>query len=76
MYEFESRGIGHVNHYDKINGKINGFAVGKHQMDLQFAMWKEDLRTGWPALLTKHELLTDPVLEPIREFLKEQLQGI
>jgi hypothetical protein len=76
MYDFESRGVGNVNHYDKINGKINGYAVGKHMLDLQMAMWKEDIRSSYPPILTKYELLTDPDLELVRWFLEEKLESI
>lgn len=70
MYHYESSGVGRVNHYDTVDGKVNGYALGKHLLDLQLAMWLEDLNR--PFMLTKRELLTDPELLPIRPFLIEQ----
>ncbi len=70
MYKYESTGYGIVNHYDTVDGKVNGYALGKHLQDLQLAMWIEDLRR--PFMLTKYELLTDSELVPIREFLIDQ----
>ena len=70
MYHYESSGIGHVNHYDKVNGLINGYAVGKHLMDIQLAMWWEDLSR--PFMLTKYELFNDHELDEILWFLEEQ----
>lgn len=71
MYDYESTGKGFVNHYDTIDGKVNGYALGKHLQDIQLAMWFEDLKR--PFMLTKYELLTDPELEPIRKLLIDQL---
>jgi hypothetical protein len=51
------------------NGKLNGYAVGKHLMDIQLAMWNEDLTQF--GQLTRRELMLDKALEPIREFLLE-----
>lgn len=56
-------------YYDRTDGKFNGYAVGKHLMDIQIAMWYEDLSQF--GQLTKFELMTDPQLEPIKEFLVE-----
>lgn len=74
MYDYESRGVGNVNHYDVIDGYVNGFALGKHLQDLQLAMWYEDLCR--PFMLSKYELLTDPELEPIKQLLIEQFGDI
>lgn len=56
-------------YYDLRNGKINGYALGKHLMDIQLAMWDEDLRHF--GQLTKYELMNDDNLKPIHEFLIE-----
>lgn len=62
MFKFESNGVGVV-------AKDNGYAIGKHLMDLQIAMWHEDLYIN-KFMLTKYELLTDPELQSIRWFLE------
>lgn len=74
MYQYESTGIGRVNHYDLVDGKVNGYALGKHLQDLQLAMWIEDL--GRPFMLTKYELLNDPDLKPIKQFLVDKFGDI
>lgn len=74
MYDYESTGKGNVNHYDTIDGKVNGYSLGKHLQDIQLAMWFEDLRR--PFMLTKYELLTDPNLLPIRQLLIDQLGAL
>lgn len=74
MYDYESTGNGFVNHYDTVDGKVNGYALGKHLLDLQLAMWIEDMAR--PFMLTKYELLTDPELIPIRQFLIDQFGEI
>lgn len=70
MYDYESTGNGFVNHYDAVDGMVNGYALGKHLLDLQLAMWIEDMAR--PFMLTKYEFLTDPELIPIRQFLIDQ----
>ncbi len=70
MYDYETYGKGYVSYAEKVDGKYNGYAVGKHLMDVQLAMWREDLNNVF--MLTKHELFTDPDLEEIRWFLKQQ----
>jgi hypothetical protein len=54
QYLYESRGIG-----DRQGlfgtGRINGYKVGKHNMDLTVKMWKEDM-SGYPPLLCRYEL--------------------
>ena len=52
MFLFESRGIGNLS-LDLMSAQPNGYAVGKHWMDVSVAMWNEDLRMG---LLTKSEI--------------------
>lgn len=57
MYAFESRGIGNVSVATKReNGLYNGFAAGKHWMDVTIKMWKEDIPKG---LLFATELYQD-----------------
>jgi len=63
MFDFESNGIGLV-------AKDNGYAIGKHLMDIQLAMWMEDLYVN-KFMLTKYELITDPTLKDIRWFLED-----
>ena len=47
MYDYESTGKPIFQYYDKrYNGKCNGYAVGKHWMDVNIAMWKEDMLSG------------------------------
>lgn len=53
MYEFESRGK------KLINWRTNGYAVGKHIMDITIAMWEEDIRLGY---ITKYDFYSDPSL--------------
>lgn len=72
MYNYETYGEGRVTYHEKVDGLYNGFAVGKHLMDIQIATWNEDLRR--PFMLTKYELLNDPELKEIKWFL-EQLYG-
>ncbi len=49
MFLYESRGI-------RINNPRNGYLAGKQWMDVNIAMWKEDIHT---SLLTKEELYLD-----------------
>lgn len=58
MFEWESFGRGNLKFglFNNNGGKYNGFAVGKHWMDVTIAMWREDLRTG---MLFKKELQAD-----------------
>ena len=58
MFSYESTGCP-VLRYNERNGKglYNGFAVGKHWMDVLLADWKDDIRNG---LLSKYEILSDP----------------
>lgn len=55
MFEYETFGKGdlRLNIFANKNGKFNGYAVGKHWMDVTIAMWKEDIKEG---LLFKFEL--------------------
>ena len=56
MFLFESTGKPKLNLTDKLNGKFNGFLVGKHWMDVTIKMWKEDIDSG---LLSKKDLEID-----------------
>lgn len=59
MFDFESQGIGdlRLNLFNKMDdGKFNGFAIGKHWMDVTISMWKEEMRA---RLLFIDELLED-----------------
>lgn len=56
MFLFESTGKPKLNLTDKLNGKFNGFLVGKHWMDATIKMWKEDIDSG---LLSKKDLEID-----------------
>lgn len=56
MFLFESTGNPKLNLTDKIDGKFNGFLVGKHWMDATIKMWKADLEDG---IITIDELKND-----------------
>jgi hypothetical protein len=74
MYKAESLGGSHkFPYYENIDGKFNGYALGKHFMDLQLKMWKEDIQSG---ILFKYELLDDSNLVPINEFIQNFLESI
>lgn len=54
QYSFESMGRPKFNFSDRRpNGNFNGYAVGKHWMDVTISMWREDLDNG---LLRRDEL--------------------
>lgn len=50
MFDYESRGVGNCNvddqqlEYIKTGKKINGFAVGKKNLNITVSMWKETLK--------------------------------
>lgn len=81
-FKAETYGREHKRSYSKKmgNGRLNGFLVGKHWMDVTLAQWKEDIPQG---MLFKYELYRegqfpswwlDKVLEPIipgRSFIYE-----
>ena len=46
MFDYESTGKGNLSIGVFSDKKPNGYAVGKHWMDVTVAMWKEDLKTG------------------------------
>lgn len=67
MFGYESGGKPDVHFNAKYNGRYNGYAVGKHWMDVTLAMWREDVAKG---LLTKHELYND---DDVPEVIKEMV---
>ena len=73
MFCYESFGKPVVK-YDipQSNGQYNGYAVGKHWMDVTIAMWIEDLNNG-SRVISKHELLNDP---EIPDFIKTIIRKI
>lgn len=55
MFNQETHGRPKFEYYEpRYDGKCNGYAVGKHWMDVTLAMWREDLTAG---ILLKTELL-------------------
>lgn len=54
MYLFESRGVGNLR-LGLFNSQ-NGYANGKHWLNVTVAMWLEDIAAG---LLFKHELYVE-----------------
>ena len=56
MFDYESKGIGDLSMSIFSREKLNGYAVGKHWMDVTVSMWKDSLKTG--HLIIK-ELLND-----------------
>lgn len=56
MFNYESTGNPKLSLTDKVDGKFNGFVIGKHWMDAFIKMWKEDLTAG---LLFRLELEQD-----------------
>ena len=71
MYRYESYGEGDCSSGIFANGRINGYAHGKHMLNLQFDAWREGIALG---LTTKQELLTDPTLD--QAWLAEVLPTI
>lgn len=69
MYSFETFGKPRIK-YSQLqnNGMFNGYAIGKHWMDVTLAMWKEDVANGH---LIKNEILSD---QEIPEFAKTIVQ--
>lgn len=53
MFLWETHGKGRLKISLFNKNVINGFAIGKHWMDVTIAMWNEDIKSG---LLRKHEL--------------------
>ena len=55
MFDYESEGHGDLS-LSIFSNTRNGYAIGKHWMDVTISMWKEDLVFG---TLTKQELIQD-----------------
>lgn len=64
MYSYETFGAPVRKYNIMYNGQYNGYAIGKHWMDVTLAMWREDIIAG---NLTKFELFND---NEIPEFVK------
>jgi hypothetical protein len=72
MYQAESLGGSYkFSYHEKFNGNFNGYALGKHFMDLQLKMWKEDIIDG---ILLKRELIFDD--SDIQEFVDKFVETI
>lgn len=57
MYIFESKGVGDISvGKRRMNDLYNGFAVGKHWLDVTVTMWREDVQAG---ILWANELFDD-----------------
>lgn len=71
MYRYETFGEGE-NPMTLFGGPVmNGYAYGKRWLNWHLTEWETAIGKGF---LTKHELLTDPHLAPIRDWLIEQLR--
>lgn len=70
QYRAETFGGVRVGLGKQSNGLYNGFAIGKHWMDVTVAMWKEDIHSG---LLTKSELYRDPLFRDCHWWLDKVL---
>lgn len=53
--------------------KWNGYIVGKHWMDVNVKMWREDIQKG---LLKKYELYSDPEMKNFHWWLDKVLKGV
>ena len=56
MFLFETYGKGNLKRNLFSSNSLNGYAVGKHWMDVTIKMWLKDLQEG---LLDLHELYTE-----------------
>lgn len=70
FYNYETHGTPVVKYNVPYSGKYNGYAIGKHWMDVNLAMYREDLKSG---NLTKHELYSDDDIPPL---IKEIISNI
>ncbi len=65
MYSFETFGSPRIKYSEPDStGMYNGYAIGKHWMDVTLAMWREDIHNGY---LTKFEIIND---DEIPNFVK------
>ena len=46
MFRFETTGVGNLKIGLFNTEKLNGYAIGKHWMDVTLALWLQDLREG------------------------------
>ena len=74
MFNYESVGEPLIDYSVKgDNNLYNGFAVGKHQMDVTLAAWVEDIKKGY---LLKAEILDDDEIPELAKIkVKDVLQG-
>lgn len=74
MYNYESQGKPLIKYNElQENGMYNGYAVGKHWMDVTLTMWKEDISDG---ILLKVELLEDSEIPTkVKEIVEKIEQG-
>lgn len=66
---------GYVYPYTKRNedGKYNGYLVGKHWMDVNLSMWREDMKDG---MLYQFELIEDPEIpDVVKKKIEKFEQG-
>lgn len=69
FYNYETFGTPIVKYYEPYNGMFNGYAVGKHWMDVNMAMYKEDLLA---RNLTKFEIYSDPdVPQVVKDWISD-----
>lgn len=81
LFEYESNGIGDCDienqhyRYLKINKKINGYAIGKRNLNITVSMWLKNIDCGWGNLITDIYCSKFPkwwIGSIFREFLKEK----
>jgi len=70
FYNFETFGQPTIKYNQQYNGQYNGYAVGKHWLDVNLAMYREDIAIG---NLTKHEIYNSDVPELVKEIVKEKM---
>lgn len=77
MYLYETKGLGNlgINLFNK--KQMNGYAVGKHWMDVTIKMWLEDLKNGLLCVVELykeypnwHWWLDKVVLKPLQKQLE------
>ena len=65
FYLYESTGTPRIKYSElQSNGMYNGYAIGKHMMDVTLSMWREDILCG---NLIKFEIYSD---NEIPDFIK------
>ena len=73
QFLYESQGIGHKTGLFS-TGRINGYAVGKHNMDVTIKMWNHDMNDGFPPLLWSYELYQDEEFKDYHWWLDKVLK--